>query len=82
MNHDALTVWLTDHPTVGHLAPDLVALARGLAKAVDSDSSNHQLAREYRLTLAALRDVGGEEDDEAANLAGRMSTPVVHPTEP
>jgi hypothetical protein len=64
----------------GRLPPDagaLVALARGLAVAVDADPSNAALWREYRQALVALAEVAaGEPDDEAGRLLAAVITPL------
>lgn len=47
----------------------VIALAEGLAAAVDDDPANGALWREYRAALTALReagDAGGDDDDTAA----------------
>lgn len=49
----------------------LVAMARGLAAAVDAEPANAALWREYRATVMALGQVAGDvvDDDTAAFLA-------------
>jgi hypothetical protein len=76
VNADALTVWLSDHPTASNLAPDLVALARSLASAVDDAPDNPALSREYRLTLSALREIGADDGDGQEELANALRSPV------
>jgi len=65
----------------------LVAAARGLAEAVDTDPANASLWREYRAAIADLIEAGGTggPSDEAAAFLGiirtpAMPAPVGHPT--
>lgn len=77
MNADALTVWLADHPTAAQDAPDLVALARTLASALDESTDEKvipSLALQLRQTLLALRNVTASEGDGQADLARDLST--------
>lgn len=77
MNADALTVWLADHPTAAQEAPDLVALARTLASALDESSDEKvvpSLALQLRQTLLALRSVAVSEGDGQAELAKDLAT--------
>ena len=55
----------------------LVALARGLAAAVDAEPGNAALWREYRATVTALGQVaaGGEVDDDTADFLVSIRTP-------
>lgn len=57
----------------------LVALARGLAEAVDADPSNAALWREYRVTVAALNELATDDDvdDDTAAFWLRIRTPGV-----
>lgn len=56
----------------------LVALARGLAAAVDADPSSAALWREYRAAVTDLSEVGGGDDldDDAAGFLLAVRTPV------
>lgn len=56
----------------------LVALARGLAGAVDADPGNAALWREYRAAVTALREVGseGDIDDDTEAFLLSIRTPV------
>jgi phytoene/squalene synthetase len=79
LNADALTVWLADHPSAVNDAPDLVALARTLATAVDGPEDDKvlaSLALQYRQTLLALREVGAQDGDGQAELARDLSSTV------
>lgn len=67
----------------------LVALARGLAAAVDADPANAALWREYRAAVTALREVGTADDgddDDAKDWLLTIRTPVRtevrHPEDP
>jgi hypothetical protein len=72
---DGLTAWLVDHPEAVELAPDVVALARSVAAALEVDPGNAALAREFRLTLVQLRELGADADGEA-DLAAELSAAV------
>ncbi len=55
----------------------LVALARGLAAAVDAEPKNAALWREYRATVVALSQVAtGEVDDDTAEWLLSIRTPA------
>ena len=60
----------------------LVAMARGLAAAVDAEPANAALWREYRATVIALGQVAGDvvDDDTAAFLVA-IRTPALRPGE-
>lgn len=55
----------------------LVATARGLAVAVDADSANASLWKEYRAAQQDLRGLDRGDDDIFADLLGRMQAEVV-----
>lgn len=57
----------------------LVALARGLAAAVDAEPGNAALWREYRAAVVALSQVatGGEVDDDTAAFLVAIRTPTL-----
>lgn len=56
----------------------LVALARGLAAAVDAEPGNAALWREYRATVVALGQVSaGEVDDDTAAFLVSIRTPAL-----
>ncbi len=72
---DALTVWLSDHPSAAEQSPDLVALLQTLARELeDADSKDVPgLAREYRMLRAGLADGGDDgEEDFAASLRTKV----------
>jgi site-specific recombinase len=55
----------------------LVALARGLAAAVDADPGNAALWREYRAAVTALSEVGTDDiDDDTQAFLLTLRTPV------
>jgi hypothetical protein len=56
----------------------LVALARGLAAAVDADPGNAALWREYRAAVTALSEVGADSDidDDTAAFLLALRSPV------
>ena len=66
----------------------LVALARGLAAAVDAAPENAALWREYRAAVTVLSEVGADgdidDDTQAFVLSVRtpVRAPVGHPTNP
>ncbi len=88
INLDALSLVLADHPTMVADAPDLVALAQTLARAVDDDEGigfcseckrgglTAALAGQYLKVLLELRGIGGGDGDGADELGSRLSTPV------
>ena len=57
----------------------LVALARGLAAAVDAEPGNAALWREYRAAVVALSQAaaGGEVDDDTAAFLVAIRTPAL-----
>lgn len=56
----------------------LVALARGLAGAVDAEPGNAALWREYRAAVTTLGQVaGGEVDDDTAAFLVAIRTPAL-----
>jgi len=57
----------------------LIALARGLAAAVDTDPANAALWREYRAAVAALTQAGatGDLDDDTRSFLVSIATPPV-----
>jgi hypothetical protein len=58
----------------------LVALAQGLAAAVDADPANAALWREYRAALTTLRDAGSAAvDEDTASFFVSIRTPAVRP---
>lgn len=78
INSDAFLVWLNDHPSAVNDAPDLVALAQTLARALDDPEDDKvlaSLALQYRQTLLALREVGAQDGDGQAELAEALSSP-------
>lgn len=55
----------------------LVALARGLAAAVDAEPENAALWREYRAALVALSTTGSDNiDDDARDFILSIRTPL------
>lgn len=56
---------LADAGRVGPEDEALVALARGLAAAVDAAPENAALWREYRAAVATLAEVGADDVDDA-----------------
>jgi len=55
----------------------LLAVARGLAEAVDAEPGNASLWREYRAALASLMEAeSGNDDDEAQSFLLTLRTPV------
>ena len=56
----------------------LIALARGLAVAVDAEPNNAALWREYRAALAALTQAGSNDDpdDDTRDFLVTVRTPV------
>lgn len=64
-------------------AAALVALASGLAAAVDAEPGNAALWREYRATLAALTEVGTDgDDDDTASFILKVRTPLGNAAKP
>lgn len=54
----------------------LVAMAKGLAQAVDSEPDNAALWREYRAVLVALSNAGSDNiDDDTRDFLLRIRTP-------
>jgi hypothetical protein len=54
----------------------LVALARGLAAAVDAEPGNAALWREYRAAVAALSELGADDtDDDTRDFLLSIRTP-------
>lgn len=68
----AMTARLEEHDEA------LLALARGLAAAVDAAPDNAALWREYRAAVTALREVGseGDIDDDTEAFLLSIRTPV------
>jgi len=60
-------------------ADALIAAARGLANAVDTEPANASLWREYRASIAALIEAGANDDpdDDTAAFFGSIRTPSV-----
>lgn len=56
----------------------LIALARGLAAAVDQEPGNAALWREYRAAVAALSEAGaaGDIDDDTKDFLLTIRTPM------
>lgn len=91
INLDALSIVLADHPSMVDDAPDLVALAQTLARAVDDDEGigfcseckrgglTAALAGQYLKVLLELRGIGGGDEDGADDLATRAATAVGDP---
>jgi hypothetical protein len=63
---------------LGEADEALVALARGLAAAVDAAPDNAALWREYRAAVTALSEVGadGDIDDDTQAFLLTLRTPV------
>jgi hypothetical protein len=67
--------------TAGRMSDEaeaLVALARGLAAAVDQDPGNAALWREYRAAVTAVGEIGAGDDvdDDTADFLLSIRTPV------
>jgi hypothetical protein len=65
--------------STGRLEPiDSVRIVtlQALADAVDADTGNASLWREYRAADATLREVPDVPDDELTQILGRLSTPL------
>lgn len=71
--------WLKQLAESGDLAlvdPALVAMAKGLAVAVDDDPSNAALQREYRQVYLEVREAAaGGIDDDTATFRVSIQTP-------
>jgi hypothetical protein len=62
---------------LGEADEALVALARGLAAAVDAAPDNAALWREYRAAVTALSEVGSDDiDDDTEAFLLTLRTPV------
>ena len=60
----------------------LVAMARGLAAAVDAEPANAALWREYRATVIALGQIAGDDiDEDTAAFLVSIRTPAPRRTE-
>lgn len=58
----------------------LVAMARGLAGAVEADPGNAALWKEYRTTLAMLTTLdSGTDNDDVAHFLSAVRTAVANP---
>lgn len=68
-------------PRLSEDAEALVALARGLAAAVDAEPGNAALWREYRAAVAAVMQAGvvDDADDDTAAFILQISTPGLRP---
>ena len=86
---DALTLWLSEHPSATENIPDLVALAQTLARRADGNhceeckrsGAGADDLREYRMVLTALHGVEGDDDGQEA-FAASLRTSVLHPENP
>ncbi len=73
---------LTDAGRLQDVDAALVTLVRSLAAAVDEDSGNASLWREYRAALAILLEVGAEDEDVDVDFGSAVSAPVRNTKEP
>ena len=80
MNVEALEETLATMRGDGRLSEAdaaVVAMAQGLAEAVDDDPPNAALWREYRAALVALAAIGsGDVDDDSQAFLVTVSTPM------
>jgi hypothetical protein len=76
---EALAATIAQMRSEGRLGPGseaVVALAEGLAAAVELESDNAALWKEYRAVLATLMAIEGDGDDETQRFLLEVCTPV------
>lgn len=67
---------LTDLGRLDAIDSARVAIARGLAAAVDESPGNAALWREFRAAEEALREIRDTSDDELTQLESLLSAPL------